>query len=494
MREIAVRRVIRPSEIGVLTRKFLLLLVPLALFAQVEIDTVMRVPTHVANGCFLPELNKLYVLGVYQHYALDCSTYQLRAQIPRSHYEGIGSYSWNWRRQKLYVGVNPYPDSLAVIDAVADTLMRMIPRCGLASAYVGSTDRLYRGVDHDLVAIDCATDTVVRTIPPPESAYVFSAPSWDPVGNKLYVTLGSWELQSKIAVYDCASDSLLALIDVPGTGGGAGVMNFDQTYRKAYFASASPWAIFAGVIDTRSDTLIKLFSFPACSEFNPVAVDTRDHKAYIAGRDTISGITVEALYVIDCATDSVVKELTWPLKPWSTDLVRWAPWSNRVYLTRTSGQVGLGIKVVDCNTDSIIVPDMSLGYWSPFDLQIDPIRERVFAIGAESTTVHVLRDVMGGVAETTAADSTPGAPFRVRELRDAVELEYHLETPGWVEVAVFDPCGRRIKTLASERQMPGRHDLKWDRTDMHETKVARGAYFVVITGCSERHALKTVVR
>jgi hypothetical protein len=249
------------------------------------------------------------------------------------------------------------------------------------------------------------------------------------------------------------------------------------------------------VIDTKSDTIIRRFPFNCgAGTFNQVAVDTRDHKAYIAGRNTLSGRTVEALYVIDCATDSVVKELTWPLTPWSTDLVRWAPWSNRVYLTRTSGQLGLGIKAVDCNTDSIIVPDMSLGYWSPFDLQIDPIRERVFAIGAESTTVHVLRDVVPGVAETPAPGPRPGAPFTLRELRDAVELEYHLESPGWVDVAVFDPCGRRIKTLASERQMPRRHTLKWNRTDRYGTKVARGAYFILLNIGNEQVRLKAVVK
>jgi len=150
--------------------------------------------------------------------------------------------------------------------------------------------------------------------------------------------------------------------------------------------------------------------------------------------------------------------------------------------------------VVDCKTDSIIVSDLVLGYFPPFDFQIDPIRERVFAIGAESTSVHVLRDVVSGVAETPARRPTPEALFRLRESRDAVELEYHLETPGWVEVAVFDACGRRIKTLASERQMPGRHVLKWNRTDQHGYRAARGAYFVVVTGCSERRALKTVVR
>ena len=475
-------------------KKLLLLLVPLALFAQVEIDTVIRVPSHLGNGCFLPELNKLYVLGRYEHYALDCSTYQLKARIPRSHYEGIGYYSWNWRRQKLYVGVNPLPDSLVVIDAVADTVIRVIPRCGSASAYVGSTDRLYRGVDHDLVAIDCATDTVVREISPPDTRYEFSNPSWDSVGNKLYVSLGSWELQSKIAVYDCATDSLLALIDVPGTGGWAGVMNFDQTYRKAYFASNNAWAIYAGVIDTRSDTLIKFFPFPACSQFNQVAVDTRDHKAYIAGRDTLSGRTVEALYVIDCATDSVVKELTWPLTPWSTDLVRWAPWSNRVYLTRTSGQLDLGIKVVDCNTDSIIVPDMSLGYWSPFDLQIDPIRERVFAIGAESTTVHVLRDVEGGVAEEPASTRLAPAPgLQVQMTSGGYDVRYSVASPCRVDLFVYDLMGREVRQLVAEEQLAGQHSAVWNCTDRIGAAVARGVYFVRLDASGSTDVKKAVV-
>jgi len=471
-------------------KKLLLLLVPVALLAQVEIDTVMRVPTHVGNGCFLPELNKLYILGRYEHYALDCSTYQLKAQVPRSYSEGIGGYSWNWHRQKLYVGVNPLPDSLVVIDVAADTLVRTMPIPG-NPAYVASTDRLYVESGESMYVLDCATDSVVRTIHIPVPGYTYcGTPCWDSVGDKLYVGLAEWGGPALLAVYDCRSDSLLAVINLGGVYGTSWV-NFEQTFRKAYCANAIGKLV---VIDTKSDTIIRRFPFITGSDFNQVAVNTRDHKVYITGRDTLSGRTVEALYIIDCATDSIVKELTWPLTPWSTDLVRWAPWSNRVYLTRTSGQLGLGIKVVDCNTDSIIVPDMSLGYWSPFDLQIDPIRERVFAIGAESTTVHVLRDVVSGVAETPARRPTPEALFRLRESRDAVELEYHLETPGWVDVAVFDACGRRIKTLASERQMPGRHVLKWNRTDQHGYRAARGAYFVVVTGCSERRALKTVVR
>jgi hypothetical protein len=464
-------------------KKSLLLLIPVVLFAQVEIDTVIRLPSHLGNGCFIPELNKLYVLGVYQNYVLDCSTYQLKAQIPRPYDMGIGYYSWNWRRQKLYVGVGPSPCSLQVIDAVADTLIRWMPiGFGWPSAYVATTDRL------------CAADTVVRAIPPPESGYVFSVPSWDSVGNKLYVPLGGWGLPAKVAVYDCATDSLLALIDLNGPAGHPGLMNFDQTYQKAYFASNSAWGSYTGVIDTRSDTLIKLFPIRANSMFNVVAVDTKDHKAYIAGLDTLSGRTVEALCVIDCATDSVVKELTWPRTPWDVGLVRWTPWSNRVYLTRTSGQDSFGIIVVDCNTDSIIVPDLVLGYWSPFDLQIDPIRERVFAIGAESTTVHVLRDVEGGVTEEPAS-AGPALTYGldVQMTSGGYELRYSVASPCRVGLSVYDLMGREVRQLVAEEQPAGQHRVVWNRTDRSGATVAPGVYFVRLDASGSTDVKKAVV-
>jgi hypothetical protein len=476
-----------------MNKLLLFALVPPLLLAQVEVDTVVNLPSFVMNGCFIPELNKLYVLGWYEHYALDCSTYQLAARIPRSYETGFGYYSWAWREQKLYVGVNPRPDSLVVIDAAADSLSSVIPSCGSSSAYVASTNRLYRGVGHNLVAIDCAADTVVRVIPPPESAYVFSHPSWDSAGNKLYVSLGSWELQSKIAVYDCATDSLLALIDVPGTGGAAGCVRIDKTSRKGYFASASPWIGYAGVIDADSDTLIKFFPIHTSSYYDQLALDTTDHKVYIAGRDTVGGITVSALFVIDCATDSVVKRLTFPLTPWPIDLIRWIPWSNRIYLTRTNGQDSVGMIVVDCNTDSVIVPSLVLGYYSPADFQVDAIRERVFAIGFDSTTVHVLRDVEAGVVEESAPRPATTARGRFCPSSNEVLVEYELPVATHVRATLHDAVGRQVGVLNVGEQTPGTHRLSWTR-DNGGRRLSAGTYFVLLEISKERASLKAVVR
>ncbi|MBM3332963.1 hypothetical protein FJY68_14145 [candidate division WOR-3 bacterium] len=477
-------------------KKLLLLLAPVLLFAQVEVDTVIRMPSFALNGHFIPELNKLYVLGWYEHYALDCSTWELLGRIPRSWNQGFGCYSWNWRRQKLYVSVNPSPDSLVVIDGIADTLIRTLMWSGLGSAYVYSTDRLYRPVADSFGAIDCASDSLVRGFPSPASGYGFRNPSWDSVGNKLYVSLSAWGAPTKLAVYDCGNDSLRAIIDIPATSTWpTHIMNFNHALRKAYYGIDGLGGP-AGVIDTKYDTVIKTFPFSAGHLYNGVALNTRDQKAYILGEDSITGRS--ALYVIDCTTDTIMKMISFPIKPWPVDLLRWVPWSNRIYLTRAqaSSHQDLGMYVIDCNTDSIIVDNLVLGYYPPIDFQIDPIRERVFAIGFESTSVHVLRDTgYAGVAEAQPAGVMPKGNTRARVIngRDGIEVEYQLSTSARVKASVFDATGRQFGKLDAGAQKPGLHRLSWGQ-DAAGRKLSAGAYFVRIDIGSEHATLKAVVR
>jgi hypothetical protein len=473
-------------------RRLLLLFVPVLLLAQVEVDTVIRLPAFIMNGHFSPELNKLYLVGWYEHAVLDCSTYQVLARIPRSYDNSYGYTSWNWRRQKLYVGFNPAPDSMVVIDMGADSLVTTIAGSGMGSAYVASTDRLYRGTGGGLVVLDCAADTVVRTIPPPVSGYTFYCPAWDSVGDKLYASIGGWGLAPKVAVYDCATDSLLSVIDIPAPYRTHG-LHFDYLYRKAYY-SVDGMSGRAGVIDIKSDTVLRTLPLQSVQLFNTgIALDTKDHKAYILGPDSLGHGS--ALYVIDCATDSIVKKIVFPQKPWPVDLVRWVPWSNRVYLSRmgASPEQGIGTIVVDCSTDSVIVPNLVLGYWPPHDFQIDPIRQRIFAIGCESTSVHVLRDVEAGVAEEPAL--RPAATARVRFCRssDGVLVEYELPVAARVHAALHDAVGRRICMLDAGEQEAGLHELSWNR-DNEGRRLSAGTYFVLLSTGAEQFRLKAVVR
>ncbi|MBM3332974.1 hypothetical protein FJY68_14200, partial [candidate division WOR-3 bacterium] len=414
-----------------------------------------------------------------EHEILDCSTYQVLARIPRSYDNSWGYTSWNWRRQKLYVGFNPFPESLVVIDMAADTLVTTIAGSGMGSAYVASTDRLYRGTESCLVALDCAADTVVRTIPSPLSGYQFFYPAWDSVGDKLYVSLGGWALPPKVTVYDCATDSLLTIIDIPDPYR-THEMNFDYVHDKAYY-STNGLSGRGGVIDTRQDTVVKRFPFDAIALFNTeIALNTKDHKAYVLGTaDTATGGS--ALYVIDCDTDSVVRKIEFPHRPWPVQLVRWVPWSNRVYVSWMNVPAGfdLGMYVVDCNTDSLIVDNWVLGYWPPYDFQIDPVRERVFAIGCESTSVHVLRDTgYGGVVEARPAGPRLASVLQVQPTSGGYEVSYSVASPCRVDLSVSDLIGREVRQLVTGEQPAGRHRAIWDRRDQEGAAVPGGIYFV----------------
>jgi len=212
-------------------KKLLLLLVPLATFAQVEVDTVVRFPAEVGDACFFPELNKLYVEDWADGYfVLDCSTYQLKPEIPARAF--FGHYSWNWRRQKLYVTYSNGPDSTMVIDVAGDSVLGWL---GLyrefhTDVYLSDIDVRFKPAVDTLYEYECAADTVIRRLPVHSTCA-----SWDSVGHKLYVGQGSLK---KLYVYDYLADSCVKVIDVSAV---LATMPdgciFSRTHRRAYVSS-----------------------------------------------------------------------------------------------------------------------------------------------------------------------------------------------------------------------------------------------------------------
>jgi flagellar hook capping protein FlgD len=57
-------------------------------------------------------------------------------------------------------------------------------------------------------------------------------------------------------------------------------------------------------------------------------------------------------------------------------------------------------------------------------------------------------------------------------------IEYDLPSPTQVEAAVYNARGQRVRTLAAERQVPGRWRLYWDGRSDQGTGVAAGIYFL----------------
>ena len=495
---------LRPSRIGVLVKKLILLLVPLSLFAQVVVDTVIRLPEWLNDGCFMPEINKLCVTGESAFYILDCSTYQVRARIPMPRRLSLTHYTWNWRRQKLYVSCSR-PESTLVLDATGDSILRWLtvsPEFHV-STYVSDVDRLYKPANETLDVFDCSTDTVVRRVLPTDPRYGFGYATSDSVGRKLYVGMCNLGSPPLMGVYDYVNDSFTKVMDVSAISALQPVaMVINSRGRRACIADnqVEPLVLTnVGIADLEHDSFLR--TLPATIEhglFRQVASDERDGKIYIASSDG-KITTPDSLWVYDCATDSVARKVEYVRGGYGALCIRWVPWSNRLYLgchmDMDHQTLDTSIVVVDCKTDSII-ERLPMGHWGPRSIQLDPVRQRVFIIGADSGTIHVLRDTgYAGVAESPSAHVTPrrNAEAHVVIGYNGIEVEYQLPAAARVRATLHDAVGRQASVLDIGVQEPGTHRLSWNQ-DGEGRRLASGAYFVLLDMGQEQARLKVVVR
>jgi len=154
--------------------------------------------------------------------------------------------------------------------------------------------------------------------------------------------------------------------------------------------------------------------------------------------------------------------------------------------------VNSSLEVIDCNTDSIIPP----GMWSSDfirDIQLDPVRKRIFAVGVDSYYVYVLRDVEAGVAEEPAPRPAASATARFCPSSSGVLFQYQLPVAAHVRASLYDAVGRRIGVLDAGEQNAGLHQLNWDR-DQEGRRLSAGTYFVLLEIGAVQARLKVVVR
>ena len=105
-----------------------------------------------------------------------------------------------------------------------------------------------------------------------------------------------------------------------------------------------------------------------------------------------------------------------------------------------------------------------------------------FASPVNDPGSHDVRALQVQVAGTTdvppSASSEPGLfPARPDPARVSMTLRYALPHGAGVSLAIFDLTGRRIRSLVSESQAPGRHAVDWDLRDEQRRVVGIGLYF-----------------
>jgi flagellar hook assembly protein FlgD len=59
----------------------------------------------------------------------------------------------------------------------------------------------------------------------------------------------------------------------------------------------------------------------------------------------------------------------------------------------------------------------------------------------------------------------------------ATTISYQVEQESWVELAIYNLAGARLRTLISAPQPAGHHTLQWDGRDGQGQPAASGIYF-----------------
>ena len=59
-------------------------------------------------------------------------------------------------------------------------------------------------------------------------------------------------------------------------------------------------------------------------------------------------------------------------------------------------------------------------------------------------------------------------------------IEYALPSNSWVEIAIFNLLGRRVRLLADAHKNAGIHRVMWDGMDDRDLKATSGVYFCIL--------------
>lgn len=342
---------------------------------------------------YVPNGNKLYINfgSCAYHLVLDCSTYEVKKVIRRPSASNSDAYGvWNWKRNKIYFGFSLSPESIAVVDAEKDTIIKWIRVRNIrpwGRCYNSKNDKVYAMAGSGMVIIDCKTDSIIKIINHPQ--YWFSrCVVWDSIGNKVYC--GS-VYSTVIGVVDCERDSLIKIIDSRVWEPYQIVYNFLE--RKIYVIEER--GEFTSTICTIGDTLIKRFNWPLFDYDIRIIYNKRKNKIYFPGYDTIAQKGV--IYIIDCKTDSIIKTI---MVGELGDMYL-TEWSNRLYFICYDYSNNCNILyVLDCETDSILSQlRFGSGACYPYGIEGNPKTRHIYISDYWGNALYVIRDEIVSLKE-----------------------------------------------------------------------------------------------
>ena len=373
----------------------------------------------------------------------------------------VGSLAYNPLMDVVY-GVSEKGVFFA-IDCATNRVIESWPDVGASKVTYNSTDHKFYFIAGDAILVgDGRTHQVIKTIPL-EGATV---PVWDSVQNRLYVSCRD---RNRVAVFDCAQDTLICEIPV---GRYPIKMYLNSRHQKLYVLNEDETSV--SVIDLWTCKVITKIRVHIGSQISSACYHAAADKFYCDGGP--SGVVV-----IDGVGDSVMGRIALPARNWVESMI--AVEDLGLVLVGVSGSTIRGeVFAIDVLTDSVVSrvtvgryprrlwasrksgrtycanaysKDVSVLSYdgsrlyetlevqdAPFEFAYSPRSRRLYVSHLNSRQVYVIRDQAGGV------EQLPELRARVRATVAAGRL--HVEEAG----LLLDVSGRKVAELEE-----GEYDL-----------------------------------
>jgi hypothetical protein len=99
------------------------------------------------------------------------------------------------------------------------------------------------------------------------------------------------------------------------------------------------------------------------------------------------------------------------------------------------------------------------------------------ATGRAIRFVPIVTNITGVQGEQSPSPSLSFSPARPNPFAGEASLAFSLAKPGAVRIAIYDPQGRRVRTLVAGTLSAGPHQIRWDGRDDQGHSVPQGIYF-----------------
>ena len=384
-------------------------------------------------------------------FAVSCDSNRVVAQT-QLRYAGFLAYDST--DNKVYCTF-AYCESLLVVDGTTHERIRAVPLPGANNIiWDAVADRVYVscGYESHVAVIDCATDSVIALVPTGEDAHRMDI---NTAHRKLYVR--DWDGEA-LSIIDLERLELIRTIPLSGVP----TAGCYSAAADKYYCTA--WGELY-VLDGATDSILRREQL---SSYVSVLQSVESHALILAA--SYRAASVETLYVLDAYSGALSNTLLVGGSPYS---IAWSPSSDLVYVANGSSD---DITVI-ASDGSAVLRTLAVGD-APYSLALVPPHDRLYVGHLNGPYVYVVKDRAGGVVDRERA--WPPCAGILRAQPNPFSHVTRIRDPRGAGLAsslrVYCPLGRQVRRLTPGAA--GAPWVDWDGRDDSGRPVPAGVYVV----------------